>query len=155
MPKLVYQFHYAASANLPSTEVIMLIVLGLAAMFMRKKWNWMPTTYTGFLIFYITLFRRVPGYRESILLPLRLYPSLGIWVGNLLNLILYIPFGWAAQEWKRNPKAVILASFFLSVFCETMQYLTARGQADANDILFNTLGAALGVLLARQMVSRL
>lgn len=149
MPGFVHQLHYATSANLTATEAAMLIVLGLLAVLTRKKFGWAPVVYATFLILYITLFRRAPGYKESILLPLRLYPSLGIWVGNLLNLILYIPFGWAVQGWRGKTQWVILSGLCLSVFCEAMQYLTVRGQADLNDVLFNTLGAAFSVWLSR------
>lgn len=38
----------------------------------------------------------------------------------------------------------------LSAACETLQYLTSRGTADVNDILFNTLGATVGVWLAEK-----
>lgn len=155
MPEFIHQLRYATCANLTVAEAVMLAGLGLTAVLVRKKWNWTPTAYSIFLIFYITLLRRAPGYRENTLLLLRLQPILGIWVGNILNLILYVPFGWVAQQWKRSSKAVILAGLCLSVFCEVMQYLTARGQADANDILFNTLGAALGVWLAKWIARRL
>ena len=40
---------------------------------------------------------------------------------------------------------------FLFVFCEVLQYLTGCGMADVNDVLFNTLGAAVGVWLARRI----
>ena len=36
----------------------------------------------------------------------------------------------------------------LSMFYEVVQYFTGRGMADVNDILFNTLGAVVGVWLA-------
>lgn len=155
MLEFVHQLHYATSANLNTAEAVMLAGLGLTVMLAHKKWHWAPTAYTVFLILYITLFRRAPGYKENTLLLLRLQPVLGVWVGNILNLILYVPFGWVAQRWKRGSMAVILAGLCLSVFCEAMQYFTARGQADLNDVLFNTLGSALGVWLAKRIVRRL
>ena len=54
-------------------------------------------------------------------------------------------------QWKREGKKIVVAGFALSVFCEVLQYLTGRGMADVNDVLFNTLGAAVGVWLARRI----
>ena len=101
-----------------------------------------------FLILYITLLRRAPGYNENIRLHLKLWPNAGVWAGNLLNLILYGPFGWTSQRWKANRKRIVIAAFVLSVCCEVLQYVTGRGMADVNDILFNTLGTAVGIWLA-------
>lgn len=63
------------------------------------------------------------------------------WAGNLLNLILYVPFGWTSQKGKANRKNPVVVAFILSVCCEVRQYFTGEGMADINDILFNTLGA--------------
>lgn len=148
MSEFITQIYHAMSSNLTALEAFILVAVVLVVRSIHYRIPWTPTGYTVFLIIYITLLRRAPGYRERTLLLLRLQPVLGIWVGNILNLILYIPFGWAAQCWKRSSKMVILAGVSLSVSCETIQYLTARGQADLNDMLFNTLGTALGVWLA-------
>lgn len=154
MLEFIRQLHHSISANLSVAETCLLAVLCLSAWLVHKKADWSPMAYTVFLILYITLLRRTPGYREPVLLPLRLYPHLGIWVGNLLNLLLYVPFGWAASLWEKYSPAVVLAGLCLSLFCEGMQYLTACGQADVNDIFFNTLGVALGVWLARRVGQR-
>lgn len=151
MFEFVCQVHYATGANLTVVEAIILAVLGLTGVLVRKKVGWAATAYSIFLIFYITLLRREPGYQESILLRPQLYLNLGNWVGNLLNLLLYIPFGWAVERWKKNSKVVIWSALGLSVFCEATQYLTAKGQADINDVLFNTVGAVAGACLAGWM----
>ena len=66
----------------------------------------------------------------------------------MLNLILYVPYGATSWQRKREGKKIVFAGFALSMFCEVLQYLTGRGMADVNDVLFNTLGAAVGVWLA-------
>lgn len=104
--------------------------------------------YSVFLILYITLLRRAPGYDENIRLTLKLLPNAGLWAGNLLNLVLYIPLGWTAQKYLQRPRGkVIFGALALSVCCEGIQYITTRGYADVNDILFNALGAAIGACL--------
>ena len=49
-----------------------------------------------------------------------------------------------------NRKRIAIAAFMLSVCCEVLQYFTGRGMADVNDVLFNTLGAAVGVWFAEE-----
>ena len=148
MREFVYQIHCSTSANLTVGEGVILIVLGLLAWFNRRDTKWFPTTYSVFLIFYITLLRRAPGYNENIRLHLKLWPNAGVWAGNLLNLILYVPFGWTCQRWKTDGRRIVAAAFLLSVCCEELQYFTGRGVADVNDVLFNTLGAMIGIWIA-------
>lgn len=148
MPDIIRQLHRSTSANLTVPEIVILVALGLLAWLNRKEKSWLPTAYSVFLILYITLLRRAPGYNENIRLHLKLWPNAGVWAGNLLNLILYFPFGWTSQKWKPNRKRIVIAAFILSVCCEVLQYFTGRGMADVNDVLFNTLGAAVGVWLA-------
>lgn len=105
--------------------------------------------YGVFLILYITLLRREPGYNENIRLYLKLWPDADVWAGNLLNVVLYIPFGWAIQRWKQIRKISTGSAFLLSVCCELLQYVTGRGMTDVNDILFNTIGSVVGVYLAK------
>ena len=150
MRELLHQIHYSTSANLSIVECVILIALGLLAWLDHKEKSWLPTVYSVFLILYITLLRRAPGYNENIRLHLKLWPNVGVWAGNLLNLILYVPFGWTSQRWKSNRKRIVVAAFMLSVCCEVLQYFTGRGMADVNDILFNTLGAVVGIWLAEK-----
>lgn len=87
MREFVHQVHCSTSANLTVGEGVILIFLGLLAWFNRRDKKWFPTTYSVFLIFYITLLRRAPGYNENIRLHLKLWPNAGVWAGNLLNLM--------------------------------------------------------------------
>ena len=101
---------------------------------------------------HITLLRRASGYNESIRLRLKLWPNAGVWAGNLLNLLLYVPYGTTSWQWRREGKKIVAVGFALSVFCEVLQYLTGRGMADVNDVLFNTLGTLTGVCIAKRLV---
>lgn len=150
MPEIIHQLRRSTSANLSIGECAILIALGLLAWLNRKEKSWLPTAYSAFLILYITFLRRAPGYNENIRLHLKLWPNAGVWAGNLLNLVLYIPFGWTSHRWKPNRKRIVSAAFMLSVCCEVLQYFTGRGMADVNDVLFNTLGAAVGIWLAER-----
>ena len=150
MKELLHQIHYSTSLNLSTGEAATLLVIGLLAWMKRKDKQWIVVVYGVLLILYITLLRRAPGYNENVQLHLKLWPNAGVWAGNVLNLILYVPFGWASWKWKSNWKKIIVAAFVLSISCEVVQFLTGRGMADVNDILFNTLGAALGIWFAKK-----
>ena len=87
-----------------------------------------------------------PGYDESIRWNLRFWPGAGIWAGNLLNILLYIPLGWTAArtQHRRSWLQLLLLGAGLSVFCECAQHLTARGCADVNDVVWNVVGMGIG-----------
>lgn len=150
MPEFIHQLSRSTSANLTIGECVILIALWLLAWLNGKEKSWLPAAYSVFLILYITLLRRASGYNENIQLHLRLWPSAGVWEGNLLNLILYVPFGWTSQRWKPNRRRIAVAALMLSAGCEILQYFTGRGMADVNDVLFNTLGAVVGIWLAEK-----
>lgn len=139
------------SGNLSALEAAALLVLAVLAWLARKQFPMIPAIYSVFLVLYITLLRRAPGYDEEIRWHLAFWSVVGLWAGNLLNLALFVPLGWtAAGLTKRRAKGilfVVLFAFTLSLCCEIAQYLLGRGQADSNDIFFNTLGAAVGAAL--------
>lgn len=113
MRELLRQIHYATSANLSVSEIVLLALLGTIAWHNRKDEQWFPPTYCIFLILYITLLRRAPGYNESIRLRLKLWPNAGVWAGNLLNLLLYVPYGATSWQWKQEGKKIVAIGFAL------------------------------------------
>ena len=80
----------------------------------------------------------------------------GFWAGGILNILLYVPFGYTCYRYitgKVEKKQyvmtnIVLAGACLSIACEMTQYITKRGCADINDVLFNILGIIVGVALA-------
>ena len=149
MPRLLHELQAGIGANLTFWEASLFIFLACLVWRKRKEMPLLPVLYSAFLILHITLLRRRPGYHEGVRLHFLLWPGMGLMIGNLLNFILYLPLGWAAAQWlalRRSCTAwAVLTGAALSVFCEWMQYVTSRGMADVNDIVFNTLGAAAGV----------
>ena len=139
------------SGNLSALEAAALLVLAVLVWLARKRFPAFPAIYSVFLVLYITLLRRAPGYDEEIRWHLSFWSGAGLWAGNLLNLAVCLPLGWtAAGLTKRRAKGLLLVvtfAFALSLCCEMAQYLLGRGQADSNDIFFNTLGAAVGAVL--------
>lgn len=72
--------------------------------------------------------------------------------GNLFgNIVLFMPFAFV-MIWVFNMTRVwkiAVAAFLLSLTIEVLQYYTARGVADADDIILNTTGAIAGFYLSR------
>lgn len=77
-------------------------------------------------------------------------------LGNLFgNILLFIPFSFIAvlvfkmQRWFR----IVLLAFVLSLAIEVIQYYTGWGVADADDVILNTAGAAIGFYLCKRYVN--
>lgn len=71
--------------------------------------------------------------------------------GNLLNVVLFLPLGFLLPllwpEWNRMIPALLFGAAF-SLLIEASQLLNIRF-TDIDDVLLNTLGAVLGLLLYR------
>ena len=141
LSNLLAQIHYSASLNMSGREAVFLLLLaGLAWMMGRKK-PMVLCAYSIFLILYITLLRRAPGYNEQIHLHLRFWPEAGVWAGNLLNLFLYIPFGWSFVQWKRKSGVwqILLTGFVLSVFCKVRLFANRYSRKYRQKVTVTTL----------------
>jgi len=72
------------------------------------------------------------------------------------NVVVFLPVGYAAAaaltgrpRWRRFLLATTLG-FLLSLFIETIQFSIATRATDVDDLIFNTLGAAVGAALRRR-----
>lgn len=71
---------------------------------------------------------------------------------NLLgNIIVFLPFGFLIPSLlpandKKHPLAIAGLSLLFSAAVEVLQYLTAVGAADVDDVMLNTVGGFLGYL---------
>jgi len=66
------------------------------------------------------------------------------------NILLFVPFGMLAPfllNGKYKALKTIFGGFVLSVIFESIQLYTGCGQFDVDDIMLNTTGAIIGVLL--------
>ena len=96
-----------------------------------------------FFILWITLFTREPR-AARIVKGMFWEIRMGYWWDIVLNILLFIPFGFLLG--RKGWKAVFLG-FLLSSFIECAQYLFLLGYCEADDLLNNTIGCGLGVLL--------
>lgn len=79
----------------------------------------------------------------------------------VLNVALFVPFGMIARRyWNRGPVVSILLGMGLSLLIEATQltgvwglYECSYRVADVDDVIANTAGAAIGVLLAPALLS--
>ena len=94
-----------------------------------------------FFILWVTLFSRRP-------MTVRIFRGLfweiemGYWNNIIQNILLFIPLGFLLGDkgWK-----AILFGFLLSAFIELIQYIAVLGYCEADDVLNNTIGTAVGI----------
>ncbi len=78
--------------------------------------------------------------------------------GIILNILLFIPFGYllpliwskADRWWK-----VTLLGFSISLIIELLQLFTRLGYADVDDLINNTVGALIGYVLYKPILTNL
>ncbi|MFL5495804.1 MAG: VanZ family protein [Gemmatimonadales bacterium] len=82
-------------------------------------------------------------------------PLLCLWCGEqgsvdvTLNVLLFIPFAFGLRLWGVAARRVVVASLLLSLLVESLQYAVVIGRdSSLSDVLTNTLGGALGAVLA-------
>lgn len=72
------------------------------------------------------------------------------------NIIWFVPFGFLLKRLMDiRAGKVILLGFCLSLFIETIQFVFCVGVFETDDLLLNTLGAAVGVFIMRKKGSDL
>lgn len=75
-------------------------------------------------------------------------------VGVLISFALPVQRRASSHSRWRSPWTVILAGFLLSTGIEVTQLLTYRGLFEFDDILYNTLGTAIGVMMYLRFARR-
>ena len=109
-------------------------------------------------VLYLTIFRFNFWYSER-KLNLTLFVSLikvfrNADIGEFLRLLLgnigwFVPFGFLFPILlkRKNPFITICAGLLFSIFIEVTQFVSYKGVAELDDLILNTLGAAVGYLL--------
>lgn len=71
-----------------------------------------------------------------------------VFIQYINNILFFIPFGFLLSELVgKRWKVVPLAGLCMSVIIELTQYITARGLAETDDVISNTIGATIGFLM--------
>lgn len=101
------------------------------------------------IILWITLFSREP-------MTVRIFRGLfweiemGYWNNIIQNILLFIPLGFLI-----GGKRGIIAGVLLSIGIESIQFIFRLGYCELDDVLNNTIGAAIGSLLFKKFGKRI
>ena len=109
------------------------------------------------LILFATVLFRVPNPQKP---QMELFWSYKAWfAGNaslgreiVLNILLFVPFGFSMALITKKNWVVIVAALVLTVATEIIQLVFGLGLFEWDDIINNTLGAVIGLGLARLFV---
>lgn len=116
------------------------------------------------LVAYLTIFSREEGSRSEVLFDFLMIEkaikdrSLAPLEHMLVNIVLFIPIGYlftAVYPRKMNSISMIVAvGLMLSMMIETLQMFLRMGTCDIEDLVANTLGAFLGLIVYRLIHGR-
>ena len=101
------------------------------------------------IILWVTLFFREP-MKVRIFRGLFWEIEMGYWNNNIQNILLFIPLGFLI-----GGKRGIIAGVLLSIGIELTQYIFRLGYCELDDVLNNTIGAAIGSLLFKKFGKRI
>lgn len=129
----------AAAADLAIYAALMIYLMFLRpGLDQGRSLNLVP--FASIKIFIRNIFHAVPYYRRHA-------------VVNLLgNIVMFIPLGLLPPViWKKQRRFPVsfLTSALVIVLCEAVQYITARGAADIDDLILNLIGAVAGFIIYR------
>lgn len=69
------------------------------------------------------------------------------WAEPLLNILIFVPFGMYAANLFKPLGFKLKLIVAVSVFCEITQFIFGIGASDVTDVINNTLGGVIGLLL--------
>jgi hypothetical protein len=135
------------------------LLLGGAAWWLAPRWGWaqLPAALAGCglaLALAVTVVRPIGLFRASGLNPLAVLRECT--VGSLslartyekLNLAMLMPFAFFGTMATRRPVIIAMSCLLISGAVEYVQGATGGGTCQARDLVHNTAGGTLGVLLA-------
>lgn len=96
-------------------------------------------------IFYLTLWRGSHGVSEINLTPLwsyRKWSAADVRWQIYMNIFLFVPYGASLRS--LNVRCPVLIALLTSVLIELAQYVFGLGLCETDDVINNTLGAAVG-----------
>lgn len=123
--------------------------------FIWKCGNLMVSVCMIFAILVVTLLSRSSESVELILTPFHSFLEAKtqpeIYRSMLMNVFLFFPFGLTLpfalpEKWNRKALLTIVLALVLSFTIEFLQFHYRLGRAETDDVICNTLGAAIGTL---------
>lgn len=108
---------------------------------------------------FMTIIGRTKVLKRAEFMPFWSYSKPELWPEIILNYILFIPFGFflfSSHGEKRdirkrgiNTKRCVLIGFLISTLIEINQFFFSIGLFEFDDIIGNTLGCYIGVMIAK------
>lgn len=92
---------------------------------------------------------------KEILRFIRYYDSVGlkaVFINVVGNVVVFVPFGYFVGIFEKEPKAIwkgIAMAFAFSTAIELIQLFAKVGICDVDDVILNTLGGAIGIVIYR------
>lgn len=78
----------------------------------------------------------------------------GVFVSIVMNGLLFVPCGYLLMIWfpqlRRRRGAAVVIALAVSICIELLQEITGLGMGDWKDIIGNTLGAAIGIVMVER-----
>ncbi|MGN0513800.1 MAG: VanZ family protein [Lachnospiraceae bacterium] len=67
------------------------------------------------------------------------------------NIIWFVPFGMVLEHKKKGKHSIriLLSGMIFSLLIETLQYAFGTGYSELDDVILNTLGTGIGILLMK------
>ena len=114
-------------------------------------------------ILYNTIYSRTESYQVPVFIPFHSFYQAKIepeiYRAMLMNLFLFEPIGLSLPNIlpkKANPVvATVIIAMLLSVFIEAIQYYFCLGRCETDDVIMNTLGAAVGGIAYKNSFKRI
>lgn len=152
----VFEWSYLSYLIIALMLITVWLLVALLFRKHQKVWriiNTVCAAATVFSILFITLFSRSGGKQSLQFVPFgsfelaRVYND--VYKQMVMNILLFIPFGMTATFAIGRKYAVlwtIAAAILLSASIELLQYIFVKGETEIDDVIFNTIGAAIGTL---------
>ena len=135
----------------PCMVVISGCIICLFILVLPKKVSVLLTAaYVAFILYETLMFRESGNARTNFVLfsyAGKFLKEQSVRVGVINNIWLFIPLGAGLYRIFQK-KWVLLVPFMMSVAIEATQYITGLGIAEFDDVLGNTMGGWIGVLVA-------
>lgn len=111
---------------------------------MNRNKNFIFLFISILIILYFTILTRDIGMKRIFKGPFWELQN-GMWHDILLNILLFIPFGFSCG--RLCGKKSLIYGILISVFIETIQYIGGLGYTEVDDVINNTIGTGIGVLI--------
>ncbi len=121
---------------------------------MKNKWTFTLTIVYGLLLVWIIIFKlsfsisELDEIRKINVIPFYYDQEASFHLSEVIkNLLVFIPIGVYFKMMKFDGKRAIILGFVFSLTLEVMQFVLKVGASDITDLITNTVGVAIGVLI--------